>query len=155
MCAEGGGAIVLEEAAAKALAAALGPHKATIHRNHGLFTVGHSVDEAAWWFITMERSCQAQLLAEAAGTPVLIDDEGARYTRDHSARARRRVVLVPAAMGRDLAQRARPLRLDPRGRGRPGGPPTAGPVRRKAAAGCRNGSEGPRIADCPQNRNVF
>ena len=82
---EGGGAIVLEEAAAKALAAALGPHKATIHRNHGLFTVGHSVDEAAWWFITMERSCQAQLLAEAAGTPVLIDDEGARYTRDNSA----------------------------------------------------------------------
>ena len=33
----------------------------------------------------MERSCQAQLLAEAAGTPLLIDDEGARYTRDHSA----------------------------------------------------------------------
>ena len=27
----------------------------------------HTVDEAAWWFITMERSCQAQLLAEAAG----------------------------------------------------------------------------------------
>ena len=70
MCEEGGGAVVLEEAAAKALAAALGPHKATIHRNHGLFTVGHTVDEAAWWFITMERSCQAQLLAEAAGTPV-------------------------------------------------------------------------------------
>jgi ribulose-5-phosphate 4-epimerase/fuculose-1-phosphate aldolase len=85
VCAEGGGMIVLEEAAAKALATSLGPHKATIHRNHGLFTVGHSVDEAAWWFITMERSCQAQLLAEAAGTPVLIDDEGARYTRDNSA----------------------------------------------------------------------
>ena len=85
VCEEGGGAIVLEEAAAKALAAALGPHKATIHRNHGLFTVGHTVDEAAWWFITMERSCQAQLLAEAAGTPVIIDDEGARYTRDFSA----------------------------------------------------------------------
>ena len=76
VCEEGGGMIVLEEAAAKALAAALGPHKATIHRNHGLFTVGHSVDEAAWWFITMERSCQAQLLAEAAGTPLLIADEG-------------------------------------------------------------------------------
>jgi ribulose-5-phosphate 4-epimerase/fuculose-1-phosphate aldolase len=85
VCEEGGGAIVLEEAAAKALAAALGPHKATIHRNHGLFTVGHSVDEAAWWFITMERSCQAQLLAEAAGTPLLIDPEGARYTRDRTA----------------------------------------------------------------------
>ena len=84
VCSEGGGAIVLEEAAAKALAASLGPHKATIHRNHGLFTVGQTVDEAAWWFITMERSCQAQLLAEAAGTPLLIDDEGARYTRDRT-----------------------------------------------------------------------
>jgi len=38
-----------------------------------LLTVGKSVEEAAWWFITMERSCQAQLLAEAAGTPILID----------------------------------------------------------------------------------
>ncbi len=77
---EGGGAIVLDESAGKALAAGLGPHKAAIHRNHGLFTVGQSVDEAAWWFITMERSCQAQLLAESAGTPHLIDPEDARYT---------------------------------------------------------------------------
>jgi len=77
---EGGGAIVLDESAGKALAAGLGPHKAAIHRNHGLFTVGHSVDEAAWWFITMERSCQAQLLAEAAGTPHLIKPSDAAYT---------------------------------------------------------------------------
>ena len=54
--------------------------KAAILRNHGLLTVGRSVDEAAWWFITMERSCQAQLLAEAAGTPVLIDPDMARLT---------------------------------------------------------------------------
>ena len=33
-----------------------------------------------WTFITMERSCQAQLLAEAAGQPVLIDDDHARLT---------------------------------------------------------------------------
>ena len=46
-----------------------------ILRNHGLLTVGHSVEEAAWWFITMERSCQAQLLAEAAGTPIPISPE--------------------------------------------------------------------------------
>ena len=51
-----------------------------ILRNHGLLTVGRSVDEAAWWFLTMERSCQAQLLAEAAGTPVLIDDAAAELT---------------------------------------------------------------------------
>jgi ribulose-5-phosphate 4-epimerase/fuculose-1-phosphate aldolase len=50
-------------------------------RNHGLLTVGHSVEEAAWWFITMERSCQAQLLASAAGSPVLIEPDMARLTR--------------------------------------------------------------------------
>lgn len=77
---EGGGAIVLDESGGKALAAGLGAHKAAIHRNHGLFTVGQSVDEAAWWFITMERSCQAQILAESAGRPHLIDEADARYT---------------------------------------------------------------------------
>lgn len=81
---EGGGGIVLDEAAGKALATGLGPHKAAIHRNHGLFTVGHTVDEAAWWFITMERSCQAQLLAEAAGTPHIIEDQLARYTYEQT-----------------------------------------------------------------------
>ena len=49
--------------------------------NHGLLTVGHSVEEAAWWFITMERSCHAQLMAEAAGKPILIDPEMAALTR--------------------------------------------------------------------------
>lgn len=82
---EGGGRVVFEKQGGEALARGLGPHKAAIHRNHGHFTVGQTVDEAAWWFITMERSCQAQLLAEAAGTPHLIDAEDARYTRDQTA----------------------------------------------------------------------
>jgi len=65
----------------KRLASALAGHKAVILSNHGLLTVGQtSVDEAAWWFITMERTCQAQLLADAAGTPVLIDAEQAAKT---------------------------------------------------------------------------
>ena len=59
--------VVLDVEEGKRIAHALGDNKAAILRNHGLMTVGHSVDEAAWWFITMERSCQAQLLAEAAG----------------------------------------------------------------------------------------
>lgn len=79
-----GGRVVFESDAGKPLAAGLGPHKAAIHRNHGHFTVGETVDEAAWWYITMERSCQAQLLAEAAGTPHLISPEDARYTRDQT-----------------------------------------------------------------------
>src|SRR5258707_9293741 len=65
----------------KRIGAALGSFKAVILANHGLLTVGESVAEAAWWFVTMERSCQAQLLAMAAGTPKLIDPATARLTR--------------------------------------------------------------------------
>ncbi len=73
--------VVLDPLEGKRIAHALGEHKAAILRNHGLLTVGHSVDEAAWWYITMERSCQAQLLAMAAGEPVLIDHEHAELTQ--------------------------------------------------------------------------
>jgi ribulose-5-phosphate 4-epimerase/fuculose-1-phosphate aldolase len=59
------------------IGAALGSAKAVILQNHGLLTVGDSVAAAAWWFITMERSCQAQLLAMSAGTPKLIDHDTA------------------------------------------------------------------------------
>jgi ribulose-5-phosphate 4-epimerase/fuculose-1-phosphate aldolase len=72
--------VVLDLDEGKRIAAALGDTKAVILRNHGLLTVGHSVDAAVWTFITMERSCQAQLLAEAAGTPVLIAPDMARKT---------------------------------------------------------------------------
>ena len=61
----------------KRIAATLGDHKAAILANHGLLTVGRTVDEAAWWFITMERTCQAQILAESIGTPTLIEPEHA------------------------------------------------------------------------------
>ena len=74
--------VVLDDSEGKRIAAALGDKKAAILQNHGLLTVGQSVDEAAWWFITMERSCQAQLMAEAAGTPKLIDHEHALNTRE-------------------------------------------------------------------------
>ena len=74
--------VVLDLEEGKRIAHALGDNKAAILRNHGLLTVGHSVDEAAWWFITMERSCQAQLLVSAAGTPVHIDHDMAQRTRD-------------------------------------------------------------------------
>jgi len=72
--------VVVDVEEGKRIGAALGEHKAVILRNHGLLTVGHTVDEAVWWFVTMERSCQAQLLAEAAGSPVRIDEEMAERT---------------------------------------------------------------------------
>src|SRR5207302_10499031 len=74
-------AVVLHTDEGKRIAHALGEHKAVILRNHGLLTTGQSVDEAAWWFITMERSCHVQLLAEAAGKPTLIDKEMAALTQ--------------------------------------------------------------------------
>jgi ribulose-5-phosphate 4-epimerase/fuculose-1-phosphate aldolase len=64
------------------LAKALGPNKAAILQNHGLLTVGHTLAEAVWWFITMERSCQVQLVAMAAGTPKLIPHDVALATRN-------------------------------------------------------------------------
>ncbi len=64
------------------IADCLGKNKAVIMANHGNLTVGETVDAAAWWFITMERSCQAQLAAEAAGKPNLIDNKNALLTRD-------------------------------------------------------------------------
>ena len=82
--AEQGGAVVFELDAGKEFASKFTEGKAAIHKNHGLFTVGESVDEAAFWFITMERSCQAQLLAMAAGNPEPIRDEYARYTREQT-----------------------------------------------------------------------
>jgi len=72
--------VVLDTQEGKRIATALGDRKAAILRNHGLLTVGHSVDEAAWWFITMDRSCQVQLMAEAAGKPVVIDPDTASLT---------------------------------------------------------------------------
>lgn len=73
--------VVYDTSEGDRIAQALGPRKAVILRNHGLLTVGKTVDEAAWWFITMERTCQAQLLAEAAGKPVSIRPEHALHTR--------------------------------------------------------------------------
>jgi ribulose-5-phosphate 4-epimerase/fuculose-1-phosphate aldolase len=72
--------VVLDQDEGLHIATSLGRYKAAILQNHGLLTVGQSVESAAWWFITLERSCQAQLLAEAAGTPKLIRAESARAT---------------------------------------------------------------------------
>lgn len=83
--ADQGGAVVFDIEAGKELAAAFPTGKAAIHQNHGLFTVGETVEEAAFWFISMERSCQAQLAAEAVGTPHLISPEYATYTRNNTA----------------------------------------------------------------------
>lgn len=78
------GGVVLAAREGELIAEALGPYnKACILRNHGLLTVGHTVDEAAFLFLSMEHACQGQLLAEAAAAnglaKVLITDQEAQY----------------------------------------------------------------------------
>ncbi|OCK84342.1 class II aldolase/adducin domain-containing protein [Lepidopterella palustris CBS 459.81] len=60
------GGVVLDREEGKRIAGALGQGKAVILQNHGLLTVGQSVDEAAFWFMSLDKTCHAQLLADAA-----------------------------------------------------------------------------------------
>ena len=70
--------LALEEDEGRRMAEALGPNRAVVLRNHGVITVGGSIEEAAYWFISFDRAAQVQLLAEAAGTPAYLSDEHAR-----------------------------------------------------------------------------
>jgi ribulose-5-phosphate 4-epimerase/fuculose-1-phosphate aldolase len=78
--------VVLDPEEGRRIAASLGEGKAVILANHGHLTVGQTVDAAIWWFVTMERSFQAELLARAAGDPVVLDDKTARATAEMTGR---------------------------------------------------------------------
>ncbi|KAK7217016.1 hypothetical protein V2G26_005019 [Clonostachys chloroleuca] len=77
------GAVVDDEEGER-IAEALGDCKAAILMNHGLLTVGGTVDEAAFWFLSLDKSCQAQLMADAAAAAgykkIYIDEQEAEYT---------------------------------------------------------------------------
>jgi ribulose-5-phosphate 4-epimerase/fuculose-1-phosphate aldolase len=72
--------VVLEAEEGIRLAEILGDKKAVILQNHGLLTVGPTVEAAAWWFISMDNAARTQLLAEAAGKPKPIHHDIARHT---------------------------------------------------------------------------
>jgi ribulose-5-phosphate 4-epimerase/fuculose-1-phosphate aldolase len=62
-----------------------GDGKAAILQNHGILTVGKTVDEAAFWFLSLDKTCQAQLLVDAASAgsghkPKIIPDSEAAET---------------------------------------------------------------------------
>jgi len=56
------------EGEAERVGLTLADHRAIIMKNHGILTVGATVDEAAYSFIALERACQAQILAESTTT---------------------------------------------------------------------------------------
>ncbi len=74
--------LVLESSEGDEIAKMLTSNKALILQNHGLLTTGKFVESAAWWFITMERTCQAQLLVESAtnkkNDPHIISNQAAK-----------------------------------------------------------------------------
>ncbi|KAI5956380.1 hypothetical protein KGF54_000855 [Candida jiufengensis] len=77
------GGVALEEEEGIKIAQALGDNKGIILQNHGLLTVGSTVDEAAYLFTLLEKSCQVQLLAQQALLPgeslKIIGDKEATY----------------------------------------------------------------------------
>lgn len=83
------GGVALEANEGIQIARSIGNGKGAILQNHGLITVGLTVDEAAYLFTLLERSCECQLLADAAckeGESLkLIGDEEAAYTEYTSA----------------------------------------------------------------------
>ncbi|CAL9518693.1 Decarboxylase NovR [Streptomyces sp. enrichment culture] len=64
------------------IARALGPYKAIVLRNHGVLTVGATVDAAAWWTVAAERAARVQLIARAAGRPEAIGHRSALAARE-------------------------------------------------------------------------
>ena len=71
--------VVRDAETARRFAQGFGDRRVAIHGGHGIFTTGQTIDEAAWWFVLMNRCCEAQLLAEAAGTPTQWRAEDARW----------------------------------------------------------------------------
>ena len=54
--------VVFAEEEGKNIAKALGQNKAALLGNHGLLTVGQTIEAAVFWFISMDKCCHAQLL---------------------------------------------------------------------------------------------
>ncbi|OOF91886.1 hypothetical protein ASPCADRAFT_176460 [Aspergillus carbonarius ITEM 5010] len=77
--------IVLAEEEGKNIAQALGSKKAALLQNHGLLTVGKTIEETVFWFVSLEKCCYVQLMADAAaggrgGQTVKVDEADAAFT---------------------------------------------------------------------------
>jgi ribulose-5-phosphate 4-epimerase/fuculose-1-phosphate aldolase len=72
--------VVLDRDYGRRIAAALAGNRAVILANHGHLTAASSLEAAVWWFISMERSFQSELIARAADTPVEIGPAEAELT---------------------------------------------------------------------------
>lgn len=77
--------VVLVKEEGENIAQTLGDKKAILLQNHGLLTVGQTIEACIFWFKSLEKCCHAQLMADAAcagrgGATIKIDDEDAAFT---------------------------------------------------------------------------
>lgn len=89
------------------LASDLGNHSAMILRQHGLLTCGRSVGDAFLSMRNLERSCQAQLAAQATGQPLRLASPS---MAEHVAQQYESWAASPA--GNDRAWQAERRRID-------------------------------------------
>jgi L-fuculose-phosphate aldolase len=66
--------LITERGQGAAIAAALGPRKAVILKNHGVLVVGPTVPWAVFTSVTLERAAMMQLLTRGLGIPQPITD---------------------------------------------------------------------------------
>jgi ribulose-5-phosphate 4-epimerase/fuculose-1-phosphate aldolase len=77
--------LVLNSNEGKAICAALGNRKAALLGNHGILTVGPTIEATVAWFVLLENCCRIQLMVDAAAAgrgkpPVTIGEEEAQAT---------------------------------------------------------------------------
>ena len=103
--------VVIDVEEGKRIAHALGDNKAAILRNHGMLTVGHSVDEAAW--LVHHDGAHLRGPAPRRGRRhAHLDRAGDGPPHPRPGRQPlRRLVQLPAALRQDRRRSARPARL--------------------------------------------
>ncbi|KAJ3800405.1 class II aldolase/adducin N-terminal [Lentinula aff. detonsa] len=93
------GGVVLSHEEGANIASALGPKsKACILQNHGLLTLGDTVDEAVYLFGALDRLCHVQLMVEAAAAnnipKTIISKEDAEFTANSIKESRRNYIKL-------------------------------------------------------------
>jgi ribulose-5-phosphate 4-epimerase/fuculose-1-phosphate aldolase len=77
--------LVLDSNEGKAICAILGSRKAALLGNHGILTVGPTIEATVAWFVLLENCCRIQLIVDAAAAgrkvpSVMIGEEEAQAT---------------------------------------------------------------------------
>lgn len=59
--------LIVDQGRGKAVARSLGQHNVLMLRNHGIVTLGRTIEEATVLALFLERACKSQLMVEACG----------------------------------------------------------------------------------------